>query len=209
MIKKWIFDETVSNIYKTHVRQHIPNYDRVIDKSISVCQKLCNKNDSIIDVGCATGETLQRLHDSGFNNLTGVESSYDMLKQCDYNIAKYIHNDKFPEKTFDAVLCNWTLHFIENKKLYLEHIYRNLSESGFLILSDKTANQNTVLDFYHDTKRTNGVSEEDIIAKAASLNGVMYINSVEWYLDTLKDIGFSQVNVFDADWCFASFFCQK
>jgi 2-polyprenyl-3-methyl-5-hydroxy-6-metoxy-1,4-benzoquinol methylase len=84
MIKKWIFDETVSNIYKTHVRQHIPNYDRVIDKSISVCQKLCNKNDSIIDVGCATGETLQRLHDAGFNNFNNVNyfNSNKMAQLC-------------------------------------------------------------------------------------------------------------------------------
>jgi hypothetical protein len=37
----------------------------------------------------------------------------------------------------------------------------------------------------------------------------MYIDSVEWYLENLKKIGFTQVNIANASWCFTSFVCQK
>ena len=208
MIKKWIFDETVSNIYKTHVRQHIPNYDRVIDKSISVCQKLCNKNDSIIDVGCATGHTLKLLSAAGFVNLTGVDNSQSMLDQCKVD-AKLICSDSFPCQRFDGIICNWTLHFIKNKKEYLTDIYNGLNSNGLLIISDKTSNDPLPTHFYHNFKRSAGISEQDILLKAQSLKSVMTINSPEWYLKTLTQQGFKTVYIADADWCFTTFVCIK
>jgi 2-polyprenyl-3-methyl-5-hydroxy-6-metoxy-1,4-benzoquinol methylase len=74
----WKFDNTIAKIFTEHARQHIPNYDLVIDKSIDLCNWHLKKDDSIIDVGSATGETLQRLHRDGFTNLTGVDASQDM-----------------------------------------------------------------------------------------------------------------------------------
>jgi ubiquinone/menaquinone biosynthesis C-methylase UbiE len=125
MTEPWKFDAAVAETFVDHARQHIPNYDQVIDKCIAVCDQLLEKDSKIIDVGCATGETLRRLHHAGYTNLTGVEASHAMLKHCDYTIAKLLHNDRFPEQHFDAALCNWTLHFIEDKEKYLIDIYRD------------------------------------------------------------------------------------
>jgi tRNA (cmo5U34)-methyltransferase len=206
---QWQFNADVAKTFVGHARQHIPNYDIVITKSIDICKKLLTSDSSIIDVGCATGETLRRLHDRGFNNLHGVDSSQAMLDYCDPNMAKYHHSDCFPDHTFDAVICNWTLHFMKNKQQYLEDIYQRLDQDGFLILSEKTSNDPLPIYFYHRFKSNQGVSEQDIQAKSQSLQGVMFTNDVSWYLDILDSIGFQKIYIVDASYCFTTFLCLK
>lgn len=204
----WKFDANVAQTFVNHARGHIPNYDTVIDKSVAVCKKFLNQDSSIIDVGCATGETLRRLSQVGFTNLTGVDSSQDMLNQCQAP-ATLICSDQFPAQLFDAVLCNWTLHFVSNKLDYLKQIYNNLKPGGFLIVSDKTSLDPEMIDFYHDFKLSAGVSAEQIQAKAQSVRNIMHIDKPQWYLETLDAIGFSNTQIIDASWCFTTFFCRK
>jgi tRNA (cmo5U34)-methyltransferase len=204
----WKFDASVAKNFVGHARGHIPNYDTVIDKSVAACQKFLAPDSAIIDVGCATGETLTRLSQVGFTNLTGVDSSQDMLNQCQVS-ADLICSKQFPQQSFDAVLCNWTLHFMSDKLDYLQQIYNNLAPGGFLILSDKTSLDTAMIDFYHDFKRNAGVSDEEIQAKAASVRDIMHIDKPQWYLETLDVIGFKNTQIIDASWCFTTFFCRK
>ena len=205
----WEFNQQVAETFVSHARQHIPNYDRVIDKSVAICQHMLNSDDAIVDVGCATGETIRRLYHAGFRNLSGVDSSPSMLKHCDYNLAQYHHSNQLPNEKYRAVICNWTLHFVQDKLNYLQDISQALDNQGFLILSEKTSKDTLPLHFYHDIKSKNGVSAEDIVAKAQSLESVMYIDHVDWYLTNLTNIGFSKIYIIDADWCFTTFLCLK
>jgi tRNA (cmo5U34)-methyltransferase len=205
----WNFDDSIAEAFVDHAKHHIPNYDVVIDKCISLCKYYLKKNSRIIDVGCATGETLRRLHESGFNNLTGVESSHAMLKHCNYNIARLLHNDRFPNEIFDAALCNWTLHFIKDKFEYLSSIYQNLNETGFLVLSEKTSLDPTAINLYHKWKLEQGVTQKEINYKEVAIKDVMYINDPKWYIDTLTCIGFKNIQIIDATWCFTTFTCTK
>lgn len=205
----WRFDNDIAKIFVGHARQHIPNYDLVIDKCLSLAQDLLTSDSSIIDIGCATGETLRRLHNAGFTNLYGVESSQAMLDHCDPNLAQYYHSEKFPDQTFDAVFCNWTLHFIKDKISYLTAIHTNLNEHGFMVLSDKTSLDPVCIREYYRWKSLQGVTEEQIRAKEQSVKDIMFINSPDWYLDTLRRMGFGEVHIIDAHWCFTTFFCRK
>lgn len=205
----WEFNNDIAKVFVAHARQHIPNYDKVIDQCVSLSQDLLSKNSAIIDVGCATGETLRRLHKSGFDNLYGVESSQAMLNQCDPGLAQYYHSNTFPNKKFDAVFCNWTLHFIKDKISYLSDMYQNLNDHGFLILSDKTSLDPLAIKKYHQWKSSQGVTEEQIRAKEQSVKDVMFINNPKWYLDTLQQVGFSSIEIIDASWCFTTFLCFK
>jgi tRNA (cmo5U34)-methyltransferase len=208
MDKPWSFDQNIAGIFTDHARKHIPDYDRVIDKSIEVCEKFLHKDSAIIDVGCATGETLKRLKHKGYRNLTGVDNSQSMLDQCHVN-AKLICDDQFPDQTFDAVLCNWTLHFMPNKLEYLQQIYDNLSPKGFIIVTDKTSMDPVMIDFYHDYKAKAGVSQEEIKQKAQSVKSIMYIDTPQWYLENLKRVGFTLPQIIDANWCFTTFLAIK
>jgi tRNA (cmo5U34)-methyltransferase len=205
----WQFNNDIAKVFVAHARQHIPNYDTVIDKCVSLAQDLVARDSAIIDVGCATGETLRRLKQAGFTNLHGVESSQAMLGQCDPDLAQYYHSDTFPNNKFDAVFCNWTLHFIKDKIAYLSAVHSNLDNQGFVILSDKTSLDPVCIKKYHEWKRSQGVTEEQIQAKEQSVKDVMFINSPTWYLDTLQQVGFNRVEIIDAHWCFTTFLCHK
>jgi SAM-dependent methyltransferase len=208
MKKLFKFDSTIAQNFVDHAEKHIPNYHPIIDKSIQVCKKLCSSSSSIIDVGCATGETLRRLTQAGFTNLYGVDSSPDMLKYC-HSDAQIYQSENLPPGRFDAILCNWTLHFVKNKIEYLEEIHKNLNAGGFLILSEKTSVDDLPVHFYHAFKSKQGVSDQEITQKANSVRDMMYINEPNWYLQTLGKIGFKKVYIIDASWCFTTFLCLK
>jgi SAM-dependent methyltransferase len=212
--KHWVFDSKVANNFDSYVRDHIPDYDRVIDQCIKISKKLIKDpaENRIIDVGSAVGETIKRFYGAGFYNLAGVESSQDMLdKVKDLGIAHWIHSDQFPidDGPYHAVLCNWTLHFIKNKISYLTNIYQGLAPGGFLIISDKTCNNGVELDMYHDFKRSRDVGEAEIAEKAASVKDIMFINEPSWYLEQLKSIGFDSVSIINAAPCFTTFLAVK
>lgn len=209
---EWEFNSVVAEHFVDHAQKHIPKYNEVIEQSIDICGKLIKDpaEDRIIDVGCATGETIKRLFGADFHNLVGVDSSRAMLaKVQDLPIAHWIHSDKFPEGEYHAVLCNWTLHFMREKLDYITSIYNGLHVGGFLILTDKTKNSGIDLELYYDFKRKQGVSEEEIHAKAESLKDVMFIDSPEWYLDTLRNVGFKEVSIINSAPCFTTFLAIK
>jgi len=215
----WKFDRTIAEDFVNHARHHIPGYDKIIDKSVDLCKMLLipfHNKYRIIDVGCATGETLLRLSDAGFNHLVGVDNSDSMLDAARVRgvdkIADLILSDRLPvysEKEYKAVICNWTLHFIKDKEQYLQDIYDSLDNNGILILTDKTYSTNPDLMLYHSFKVTQGVSKEEIEQKNASLVGVMFNNPPEWYLTTLRSIGFAHVSIVSAEYCFTTFLCIK
>jgi hypothetical protein len=101
------------------------------------------------------------------------------------------------------------LHFIKDKIAYLSAIHSNLDDHGFMVLSDKTSLDPVCIKKYHEWKRSRGVTEEQIQAKAQSVKDIMFINSPKWYLDTLQQVGFGRVEIIDAHWCFTTFLCHK
>jgi ubiquinone/menaquinone biosynthesis C-methylase UbiE len=204
----WKFDNNVAANFVAHARQHIPNYDLVIDKAVAVCQHLFGPDDAIIDVGCATGETLRRLSQAGFQNLVGVDCSSNMLDHCQAP-ARLILSDQLPQGPYHAVICNWTLHFIVDKQTYLKSIYQQLVPGGILFLTDKTSKNPLAIEFYHRFKHQQGVSQQEIIDKARSVESIMFIDSPAWYFDVFSDLNFHDVLVADASWCFTTFLAKK
>ena len=205
----WEFDQEVARSFPAHARSHIPNYESVIEQCVALC-KAYGKDAAIIDVGVATGETISQLSSAGFMNLFGVDNSQPMLDECTKGISTLMHSDTFPDShDFDVVLMNWTLHFIQKKEAYLQDIFRGLKSGGTLVLSEKVSNAEFPRSFYDEFKRQNGLTEEEIARKSKSLKGVMHIDDIPWYFRTLSDIGFQEIYLVNAFWCFATFVCIK
>ena len=205
----WKFDDRVADIFEQHAEQHIPNYLNVIQKSVDLCELMLHKNSSIIDIGCATGKTLRELNRRGFKNLHGVDNSQPMLDKIDPNIAKLYLSSHLPLSSYDAALMNWTLHFIQNKRAYLDEIYQNLNPGGFLVLSEKTNIDSPYIDLYHQFKKRKGVSDAEIAAKAESVKNCMFIDDQQWYKSALMGAGFRDISIISADWCFTTFVAFK
>jgi SAM-dependent methyltransferase len=202
---KFKFEQIVDSYYE-HVSKHIPNYDRIINKSIDIC-KTYKSNDNILDFGSANGQTLQKLYDLGFTNLHGVESERTMRAVSPKLVAGYY--EQMPNLQFSVILANWVLHFIEDKISLLEQFYRQLEPNGSLIISEKVSTDPVIKSFYYERKREQGTSEQEIIEKENSLNGVMHVKTLRWYIDQLNIIGFTQIEIIDGDWGFVSLLVKK
>lgn len=208
---EWSFNSLVADTFNSHARQHIPNYDDVLALTVNLCDQKISHTSPILEIGCAIGETVSRLSSQGFTNIHAVDSSQAMIDKCPTGLATYYCTEDFPTSKikFDAILCNWTLHFISQKETYLKHIFDNLASGGFLVLSEKTANSGIALEQYHRYKSMQGVSDEDILKKAESVKNVMFVNSPNWYLTTLSNLGFNEVSIVNANWCFTTFVAIK
>lgn len=201
----WVFDSSVADRFQHEAETNIPSYHTVIDKCLQFASKYLQKDDKIIDVGSALGYTINKFINAGFINVIGVDNSEAMIEKSLHK-SLILCSDTLPDYMYKLVLMNWTLHFIEDKESYLRNIYNHL-DNGYLILTDKCSQSELVKDMYYDFKRSKGVSDEYIKQKEKNLVGVMKSVSVDWYLKTLKEIGFS-VDIIHGDFGFTTFLCS-
>jgi SAM-dependent methyltransferase len=202
----WNFGENISNIYEQHVRQHIPNYENILNLTVEIANDNLSKDSKICDFGSAKGNTLIKLHNNDFVNLYGVENSEHMRNKSP-NIFKI--SETMPDIEFDLIIANWSLHFNRNKEEILSNFYDRLKTDSYLILSEKVSEDEYTSKKYYEWKIQQNVSIEEIEKKKELLKGSMFIDDVEWYLKTLKDIGFRRVEIINSYWCFSTFLCRK
>ncbi len=212
MTTRWVFDANVAANFDSIAQSQIPNYDGVIGRCIELARTQFPQkpNATIIDVGSACGRTVTRLIDAGFTNVWGVESSQHMAAASAHP-DRIIVSERFPvdKAPFDMVIANWTLHFIPTREDYMRDIFTALQPGGLFVFSDRMQGSQTSYLRYLDFKRSKGVSEADIKAKEAALAGVLEPRPLTWYQRTLHSIGFSDIEVIDAAWCFNTLMCRK
>ena len=196
----------IAKEYDKHVNDHIPNYSKVIQKTLSICS-LYPYNSDIVDFGSANGQTLKILSNLGYNNLHGVEPIQEMIDISDSNIATYYN--ELPDIKFDIIIANWVLHFIKDKSNILTKFYNSMNSSSTLILSEKVSTDLVIRKFYHNFKISNGLSKQQVENKERSLIGVMYLLSLKDYILLLNTIGFKTIEIIDGDWGFVTLMIKK
>lgn len=91
-------------------------------------------NESILDIGCGTGDLAKELSDQGMN-VIGIDNSEAMIQQAKtkYPTMSFQVEDvtMLPyDQEFDAVFSNAVLHWVKNPEKALENIYRSLKKGG-------------------------------------------------------------------------------
>jgi SAM-dependent methyltransferase len=168
-----------------------------------------NKNISVIDVGSALGNTMSKYIDGGYTDVSGVDNSESMIKSSKYPERVVLSNNFPTDNMYDVVLANWTLHFIKDREQYLRDIFNNMSPGGMLIVSDKTDHTLETENLYYNFKRANGVAEDIIQKKKLALNGILTTKPTMWYLETLKNIGFTDIQLINSRFMFATIYARK
>jgi len=207
----WEFDQSVADRFQQEAEQHIPDYQRVIDMSYIMTKLIFkdNKDINIIDVGSALGNTMDKFIKKDYTNVWGVDSSQAMINSSKYS-DRVILSKSFPtNKKWDVVLANWTLHFVNEREEYLKDIYNSMNPDGFLIISDKMDHHPEIENMYYNFKRKNGVPEDVIYKKKTSLQGVLVTKPLEWYLETLKSLNFSRIQVINTRFMFTTIYARK
>ncbi len=215
---EWVFGAEIANRFTDEAEKHIPDYWKVIDLTINILKDNIPQDGYIIDVGCAIGNTLFYLYKQGFKNLFGIDYSKDMLAIACKNLAeidrdfpsRLFHSKTFVQNmTFNAIICNWTLHFIKEREKYLKDIFDSLVSKGLFILTEKTLQSQITENKYILFKQNKGLSNEEIEHKKKQLEGVLVPLSVNENLELLSQSGFSQIEIINARLGFVTFLCIK
>ncbi|MDY7007387.1 MAG: class I SAM-dependent methyltransferase [Cyanobacteriota bacterium] len=217
-LEYWVFGAEIANRFTDEAEKHIPDYWRVIELTTNILKDNVPKNGYIIDVGCASGNTLLYLYKQGFNNLFGIDYSQEMLKVAGKNLSKVDKN--FPSRlfqsktfvqnmTFNAIICNWTLHFIQERQEYLKAIFDSLISNGLFILTEKTIQSQITENQYIIFKQKKGLSNQEIERKKQQLEGVLNPLSIRQNIELLTQAGFSQIEIINARLGFVTFLCIK
>lgn len=205
----WKFDDEVAKRFQKEAEDNIPDYERVIQLCLELANSKVNKESTIVDIGSALGHTMDKFLADGYTNVIGIESSQSMIDNSKHK-EKVILSDVYPENlNSDFVMANWTLHFIVERKKYIQDVYNSLSDGGVFIISDKTAQTKEIKDLYYNFKRANGITDEYIYEKEKKLQGYMHPYAVEWYMDNLKEIGFNNIQILNSRYGFVTFYCEK
>lgn len=209
----WKFDEIVAKRFYQEAVSNIPDYEKVVEMIGPIIRKLFREKSlklKILDVGSAIGFTVNKLQWEGFVNTYGVESSLDMIKhsQCGDHI---FHCSELPHGLqWDVIIINWTLHFIKDRKKYLEAVYEALTPGGLLFLTEKTLNSSEEeKKDYINFKKGKGISLEEINAKALALDGILIPFPIEWYYDTLQELGFKNILMINSRFMFKTLIARK
>ena len=209
----WEFDDSVADEFDRHVSQSIPSYRKVQDHTTKIADWfLSDGNDeTIYDLGCATGTTIKRLIETRDRTeqteYVGIDEARPMLKQAEDKIGIYDNvrlveedlsiNPNFPNASL--IISLFTLSFLpENERqAVLDAAYEDLDEGGALIFVEKTYPQYARFqamfrEHYFDYKQQHFDADE-VVDKAKSLRGQLRPLTKDEYREMLTNAGFDEI----------------
>lgn len=225
----FVFNERVVEVFDDMLDRSIPFYRSVIEASAQLLDRCLQPDDSVYDLGCATGTTLlefSRLLDHKSLRFTGIDNSRPMLDKAILKaelFSKQRHISFLLEDIIDfnhsgagAVILNYTLQFIRplQREGFLQNLFTNLRPGGILLLSEKVLNHDRRLnreyiEIYHRFKKSRGYSELEIAKKREALENVLIPFTIGENKDMLEKCGFTPVETYFQWFNFASFIAVK
>lgn len=121
--------------YISQLLKHDMNYFRV---PLKLIKKYCNKDMSILDFGCGTGNFVKILGELGCKNVIGVDIEKDsILEGRKLNKLQNIFSPdeiNLEKQSFDTVVCINTIEHIEDMKKFLNLLLGVLRAKGILLI---------------------------------------------------------------------------
>jgi len=225
----FVFSEQVAQVFDDMLDRSIPFYQEVIKGTAQLLDIFLRRNDTVIDLGCATGTTLLQLArllpDKGLH-FTGIDNSEAMLHKARLKAEMFSKKDQvsfivqditnLEQADTGAFVLNYTLQFIRplRRKEFIHRLFDNLRPGGVLILSEKKISHDPLLnrkyiDIYHQFKLERGYSELEIAKKREALENILIPFSIEENRELLLDAGFASVETFFQWFNFVSFIAIK
>ena len=222
----WEFTDEVADHFDSHVRKSIPLYEEIQDMTVNLSEWFIHNGSTVYDIGASTGETihrLQRKHASKENVIfTGIDNSEKMVKHARKKVSarnvRFLCQDvlqtEFEEA--DLIISLFTLQFlgIAERTKVLHRLFQSLRSGGALILGEKVLAEEGRFDeiwveLYWDFKRSQGLTDDQILHKARSIRGVLRPITLTEHIKLLRETGFNNIDVF-LKWCnFAGIVAMK
>lgn len=91
-------------------------------KKLTIIKENINVGDSLLDVGCGTGFSLEFFK---AKRKVGIDPSKELVRQCKYEcLVGKAENLPFPDNSFDTVICVTAAHHFDDLKAGLREIKR-------------------------------------------------------------------------------------
>lgn len=212
---------TISN-FDDHIRYSIPGFNKLTQIITRMSAYFVNSRSHVIDIGCSTGKLIQSIGDKNnwTGSYTGIEIEKNFRKQHK-NRNKQINfvtddvcNYIFPTDS-SLVLSLFTLQFLNKQQQtrVLKNIYNALPVGGCFILCEKIYSHNSIqqeiITMLHLENKRNHFTGDEILNKEQSLRNMLTITTHDNLIESLKDIGFSQIDTFWQQYNFIGFIIIK
>jgi ubiquinone/menaquinone biosynthesis C-methylase UbiE len=110
------------------------------DKAVEFCK--FSREDSIMDLGCGMGATLNYLHETYNIEAVGIDPSEKLidLGRKNYEYANFIKGRgeqiPFENESFNGVFAECTLSLMENLNSVMEEVFRVIKSEGWFVVTD-------------------------------------------------------------------------
>lgn len=218
----WVFDEAVAPKFDEHVRKSVPDYERIQDMAATYADWFVQEGGTVVDLGAATGETLQRIRARNPDKkieVLGYDNSRAMIAKakekgvdvhfCDLSLLTQIHGH-------DYGVALYTLQFLRPgaKQTVLSVCYDSLKRGGGFFVVEKVLGsipefQDISQQLYWDMKMANGLSPEEVLHKAAALRGQMFPATVAENEALFRRVGFARYELVYRHLQFAGWLLMK
>lgn len=211
----WSFGGNVWRHFDQHIRASVPGYDLVHDTILDLAQPFLGPGRRACDLGCSTGTLTARLA-SQFRGveIVGVDIEPNMIaaakrlspRRPNYRCAD-VRELELPRVEF-ACAC-YTLMFLppSDRLRVLRRVFSALSPGGGFVLAEKVLRDDPVHEArcqrqHHAFKRRQGLSEQEIALKAASLEGRLIPLTDQENVALLREAGFDEIQLVCRSACF-------
>lgn len=198
--------------FDRHIGSSIRGYDNLREDCVALSQYFIQKDSTVLDIGCSSGEFLRSVRDRNQKrfasaNYVGLDIEGEFKDQWFSRRARNLRFKKADVRTYDGyenlslVFSLFTLQFLpESDRLPLvTKIYEGLNEGGAFILSEKVHAKNAkiqeMLTFtYYDYKQKTFTPEE-ILDKERAIRSQMHLWSEFKIFEMLRAAGFVAINM--------------
>jgi len=226
----WKFDEEVTKVFDDMLARSIPGYETMRWATHQVgAQFLQGDWSTVVDIGASRGESVDWfIQNHPRHKYKLIEISQPMRETLE---ARYSENPdvrvwnrdlREADQVFDKVddcsmiLSVLTLMFvpIEHRPALVRAMWETLRPGGVLIMVEKMLGATPLLDAklkdtYYKMKADNGYTQDEILRKKLSLEGVLVPLTETWNRDLLERAGFNQIDYFFRCLQFGGFIAVK
>lgn len=229
-LKKFEFNSEVAAVFDDMVSRSVPFYSELQQTFLKLGHSFAQPNSKVYDLGCSTCTTLALMAsaiDDKRVKFVGLDNSQAMLDKaaekldqvgladrCELNVADL--TEDFEIEDASVVFMNWTLQFVRplHRDRLMRKIFAGMKEGGALIVTEKVVVSDSMInglyiDYYHDYKRQQSYSDEEIARKREALENVLIPYRVDENIELMKRAGFQTVDVFFKWYNWAGFIAVK